>query len=117
LVKTTPKPRATKKRSGELLELPVPPLAWVAVAVGLADWAVEFAGGVAEGDAIVEFMIDGERRRARRASKAELNGVAESSGGWRRRSGAQAKVKQTATATATDPKTQKGRRCNRTTAG
>jgi hypothetical protein len=63
LVKTTPKPRATKKSSGELLELPGPALACVAVAEGLPVWAVAFAGSVAdgEGDGIVEFMIDGER--------------------------------------------------------
>jgi hypothetical protein len=94
LVKTTPKPRATKKSSGELLELPGPPLACVAVAEGLVVWAVEFAGSVAdgEGDGIVELMIDGERR-ASKPSPAE--------------DGAQAEVKQAAIATATDGKRTK----------
>ena len=58
MVKTTPKPRATKKSRDELLELPGPPLAWVAVAVGPPVGAVLLAGSVTDADgAVVELLM------------------------------------------------------------
>jgi hypothetical protein len=57
LVKTTPKPRATKKRRGELLELLGPLEALLEV--GKPVWAVVLAGGDG-GEAIVWLFMAAE---------------------------------------------------------
>jgi hypothetical protein len=47
-VKTTPKPRATKKSSGELVGL-LPPLDWEVVAAGLSELVDEAIAEVGDG--------------------------------------------------------------------